>query len=93
MEYEVWYRRENDGRAPEAICLSDYDYGGTVEASSPKEIMSRSGAVSKSDDDPDDFSNLRKLKSGDVIIRDNNAWILTPMGIIASIFIIPEESS
>lgn len=83
--YEIWFKKENDGRAPPAVFLSqDYVEAGKLEAGSPKELYRRIVAM-KEDDSP--LQGHRALWVGDVL-RDEStqrAWILTPTLIWAQV--------
>jgi hypothetical protein len=84
-KFEVWFKKEFDGRAPDAAFLDlDYDWAGELEAASVKDLQ-RQVAVTKPEDSKLDARH-RALRTGDVVhAPDDSYWILTPVGLWASV--------
>ncbi len=83
--YEVWFKKEFDGRAPEAALLDqDYVWAGELEASTVKELHRVIQATKAEDSTLDQH---RQLRTGDVVrVRGAvSAWMLTPVGIWAQV--------
>lgn len=83
--YEVWFKKDNDGRAPDAAFLDlDYQWAGELETGSVKELA-RYVAMTKQEDSK--LDHHRVLRTGDVV-RVKGAvtgWMMTPVGIWAQV--------
>jgi hypothetical protein len=82
--YDVWYRREQDGRAPEFAFLDvDYQYAGEIQAASLRDLLVKLGDTTV--EDPD-LEGQRAIQVGDVAREDSGPYsIFTPTGIWASV--------
>lgn len=84
MIYEVWFKQDQDGRAPEyAFLENDYKWSGELEARSLKDLA---GKMQLLDAEESGLTDHRALSVGDVVREGNGAyWILTPVGLWAQV--------
>jgi hypothetical protein len=78
--YEVWFKKEFDGRAGEAAFLDlDYLWAGEVTGVSVPDVQRQ---ISVAKDDDATLEQHRPLRTGDVI-KDpmGRYWTLTPVGV------------
>ena len=98
--YDIWYKRENDGRAPEYAFLEmDYKWVGEIEATSLQHLMQRLQTQVSEDEEPL-LDEQRPFRVGDVVqekVGDlpGGFWIWTPSNVWATVIAFsggPEET-
>lgn len=88
--YEIWLKKENDGRAPEYAFLdADFAWVGEVKARSLRDLVMKMSMVPTADgEDPEelDLMEQRSLRVGDVV-WENRAqhYVLTPQDVWARV--------
>jgi hypothetical protein len=88
--FKVWFRKTNDGRAPEVVFLDlDYEEGGEIEAASLKDMAAK---LSRFKEGESPLSQSRALRVGDVAVNQISkiAYIFTPSTIWS--IVTPVES-
>jgi len=79
--YTVWYRKMQDGRAPDQPFLEvDYDFAGTSTAPNLKALAAK---MATAGDDDQELDKQRRFGPGDVVQLGTEFWILVPQGVWA----------
>ena len=87
MKYTIWYRNDNDGRAPEQPFLGeDYVWAGELDAFSPKDLANQ---LNTAKEDEEVLDKQRAFHTGDVVETGGKHWILTPQNVWAHCDAIP----
>jgi len=84
-KFEVWFRKEFDGRAPEAAWLdTEYEWAGELDAFSVKDLQRILAA--QTPEEPK-LETPRPLRTGDVVRPHGTTtgWMLTPVGLWAQV--------
>ncbi len=81
--FRVWYRNPTDGRAPEDVFLyEDYTHAGDIDAASVRDLQQK---VQTTTAEESGLQNHRTLATGDVVQDGDRFYILTPLGIWATV--------
>jgi len=92
MIFDIYYRNEFDGIAPDAAFLElDYSRAGSLDGHTPKEIHNdvESAVSDPSQAEGLDLEGLRSLRAGDVLVSSQGqGWVLTPSLIWATCLIV-----
>ena len=93
MKYQVWFRQNQDGRAPEVVFLEDYKWAGEMTADSPKDLVMQ---IATMDDKDSELLDHRQVTIGDVLQDETGkSLIFTPSGVwsIIEVFSDSEETA
>lgn len=92
MNYAVYFRKAQDGRAPEAAFLAeDYALAGYMDARSPKDLVIQ---IATTDAKDSELFDHRQIAVGDVLVDENGkGMIFTPLGVWAEVEIFGDEEN